>query len=176
MLDKELLNPEVDVLGGQQRTTAGEAVHGRMARRLDQLNDSVAALQTAIRNAVAEADYARHRAEADLAHAYKYSIEAFAKDLLPFKDALEAALAVDTSDAPALRTGLELSLRLLAAALEKNGLIEISPHPGTQFDGERHRPLVKLGAEDEMHRVACTEQKGYEMHGRVLRPAVVSLR
>lgn len=136
MLGKELQNPDVNALHEQHdiaadndrsREREGEGRHAAMAERLEELNDGMAALETAIRSAVAEADHARHRAEADLARASRYGIEEFARDLLPFKDALEAALAVDTSDANALRTGLELSLKLLQTALKKNGLGEISP-------------------------------------------------
>ncbi|RZI42701.1 nucleotide exchange factor GrpE [Herbaspirillum sp. HC18] len=136
----------------------------------------IEALHLALRAAVSDAEYARQRAQADLAHAIKFGIEGFAKALLPFKDTLEMALAVETSDAAALKAGLELSLKQLQEALEKHGLREICPQPGEPFDVDKHRPLVKLGSEDSMRSVACTEQKGYEINGRVIRPAFVLTR
>lgn len=144
--------------------------------KLETVNDRIAALHLAVRSAVADAEYARQRAQADLAHAYKFGIEGFAKALLPFKDALEMALTVETKDVDALKVGLELSLRQLQATFEKHGLREICPEAGDPFDVQKHRPLVKLGAEDSMHTVACTEQKGYEINDRVIRPAFVLLR
>lgn len=147
-----------------------------MEHRLEQVNERLAALQAAIHAAVADSRYARQRAEADLAQVHRFGIESFARSLLPFKDALEAAHAVDTNDVHALRTGLELSLRQLQAAFEKNGLTEICPAPGEPFDAQQHRPLVKLGGDDAVRTVACTEQKGYALDGRVLRPAFVTLR
>lgn len=145
-------------------------------RKLEQVNEQIETLRLAMRSAIADAERARQRAEADLAHAYKFGIEGFAKILLPFKDALEMALMVKTDDVHALRAGVELSLKQLQAALEKHGLREISPEAGEWLDRQRHSPLVKLGADDGMRTIARTEQKGYEINGRVIRPACVVLQ
>jgi molecular chaperone GrpE len=149
---------------------------GVVKRKLEKINDQIEALHHTVRSAVADVEYARQRAQADLAHAYKFGIEGFARALLPFKDALEMALMVETKDVDALKVGLELSLRQLQATFEKHGLREICPEAGDRFDEKKHRPLVKLGAEDSMRTVACTEQKGYEINDRVIRPAFVLLR
>lgn len=149
---------------------------GDVKRKLEKVNDQIEALHLVVRTAVADAEYARQRAQADLALAHKFGIEGFAKALLPFKDALEMALTVETKDVGALKAGLELSLRQLQATFEKHGLHEICPEAGDPFDVQKHRPLVKLGAEDGMQTVACTEQKGYEINDRVIRPAFVLLR
>jgi len=144
--------------------------------RLARIHAQIDALHLAVEAAVADAEYARQRAQADLVHASKFGIEGLAKALLPFKDALDMALAVETNDAAAMKAGLELSLRQLQGALEKHGLREICPQPGEPFDADKHKPLVKLGSEDNMRTVACTEQKGYEINGRVIRPAFVLTR
>lgn len=104
--------------------------HISLEQRLEQVNERLASLQMAVRTAVADVQYAKQRAEADLAHAYKFGIEGFAKALLPFKDALETALSVETNDVNALKAGLELSLKLLHMSLEKHGLVEICPPLG----------------------------------------------
>ncbi len=148
----------------------------RMAVRLAEIEMRSEELQRAIRNALGESEYARHRAESDLAHAYKFAIEIFAKALLPFKDTLEAALKIDTSDANALKAGLALSLKQLDNAFQRNGLLEICPHPGERFDAERHRSVSVGSRIGERERIASTERKGYELNGRVIRPAAVMLR
>lgn len=150
--------------------------HPDLEKKLKQVNEHIAELHLAVRTAVADAANARLRAQAHLARANKFAIEDFGKALLPFKDALETALSVETRDVIALKAGLELCLKQLQAAFEKQGLREIRPEPGDPFDERRHRPLVKLGADDRGRVVAGTEQKGYEIGGRVIRPALVLLR
>lgn len=154
----------------------GRVVSGqRIAERLAEVEARSEDLQQAIRNALGESEYARHRAEADLSHAYRFAIEGFARALLPFKDALETALCVDTTDAKALKDGLALSLRQMDNAFWRNGLREICPQDGEPFDVERHRPLPERDDASAMV-VAGTQRKGYELNGRVLRAAIVTLR
>lgn len=173
----ENVDPCPDSVEGVERSDDAISIGRDQAeRKLEQVNEQIETLRLAMHSAIADAERARQRAEADLAHAYKFGIEGFAKVLLPFKDALEMALMVKTDDANALRAGVELSLKQLQAALEKHGLREISPEAGDRFDRQRHSPLVKLGADDGMRTVARTEQKGYEIDGRVIRPACVALQ
>lgn len=80
-------------------------------------------IETRLQHARAEADMARRRAEADIIAARKYAIADFAKDLLPFKDALETALALETRDAQAMRAGLSVALRQLLAACARHAPI-----------------------------------------------------
>src|SRR5438445_5388333 len=65
--------------------------------------------------AKAEAENVRKRAQIDIANAHKYAIENFALELLPVKDSLEAALAAETTTADAIRSGVEITLKQLAA-------------------------------------------------------------
>src|SRR5687767_12729765 len=78
----------------------------------------------AMMRAVADADNARKRAQAEAASAQKYALERFTEGLLPVVDSLQAALqSADLS-------GVELTLKQLQAALEKSGVREINPAPG----------------------------------------------
>jgi molecular chaperone GrpE len=147
----------------------------RIATRLEEVDANSRELQKAVRNALADVEYARQRAEADLAHARKFAIEGFAKALLTFKDSLETALTVETTDVAALRAGLELSLKQLHTAFEKNRLVEICPQPGERFDSQKHRSLVTLEAGHVKSVVAGVEQKGYTINGRLIRPAAVTV-
>jgi len=122
--------------------------------------------------AKAEAENTRRRAQDDIAKAGKFATERFAGELLPVKDSLEAALASDNSDAEALRAGVELTLKQLAAAFEKSGLAEIDPLDA-KFDPHQHQAISQLETEGEPNRVIQVLQKGYALHGRVIRPALV---
>jgi molecular chaperone GrpE len=120
--------------------------------------------------AVADADNARKRAQAEVAAAQKYALERFAENLLPVLDSLEAA--VKSADP----SGVELTLKQLRAALEKSYVREIDPKPGERFDPYRHQAMAAVEAADaEPNTVVAVMQKGYHLHDRVLRPALVTV-
>jgi molecular chaperone GrpE len=122
--------------------------------------------------AVADAENARKRAQAEAATAQKYALERFAEGLLPVVDSLEAALkSGDTS-------GVELTLKQLQGALEKSGVREIDPAPGERFDPHRHQAMAAVevnAAQSEPNTIVSVMQKGYGLHDRVLRPALVTV-
>ncbi|GAB4447996.1 MAG: nucleotide exchange factor GrpE [Rhodocyclaceae bacterium] len=122
--------------------------------------------------AKAETENVRKRAQEEAARAGRFAIESFAKSLLPVKDSLEASLASGTANPEALREGVELTLRQLAAALSASGVSEFDPG-GEKFDPHRHQAIGMVEAEGEANRVASVLQKGYLLHERVLRPALV---
>lgn len=124
--------------------------------------------------AKAETDNARKRAQIDLANAYKYATESLAGELLPVKDSLEAALATDSASLDALRSGVELTLKQLNAVFEKANLKEINPL-GEKFDPHRHQAISMLPSEKEPNTVIDVLQKGYSLHDRVIRPALVTV-
>ena len=123
--------------------------------------------------AKAETENVRRRAQDDIAKAGKFAVERFAGELLPVKDSLEAALASD--GAAHLKEGVELTLRQLNAAFEKSNLAEINPL-GQKFDPNFHQAISQIEAPDaatEANTVLSVLQKGYTLHGRVIRPALV---
>lgn len=122
--------------------------------------------------AKAETDNVRRRAQEDIAKAGKYAVERFAGELLPVKDSLEAALANENQSAEALKSGVELTLRQLASAFEKANLVEISPKD-EKFDPHKHQAITQIEADGEPNRVLNVLQKGYALHDRVVRPALV---
>ena len=119
--------------------------------------------------AVADAENARKRAQAEAASAQKYALERFAEGLLPVVDSLEAALK--TSDL----SGVQLTMKQLQAALEKSGVREIAPQAGERFDPHRHQAMAAVEASAEPNTVVSTMQKGYALYDRVLRPALVTV-
>jgi molecular chaperone GrpE len=127
----------------------------------------------AMLRALADADNARKRAQAEAATAQKYALERFSEALLPVADSLEAALKTgDTS-------GVELTLKQLQAALEKSGVREINPAPGERFDPHRHHAVAAVEAASDSpfdpNTIVSVMQKGYSLYDRVLRPALVTV-
>jgi molecular chaperone GrpE len=125
--------------------------------------------------AVAEADNVRKRAQADIAAAHKFAVERFAENLLPVMDSLEAALAAAGSSPQALHNGLELTLRQLKAAFQKSSLAEIVPAAGERFDPHRHQAMAAVESANEPNTVVAVMLKGYALHDRVIRPALVTV-
>jgi molecular chaperone GrpE len=123
--------------------------------------------------AKAEGENIRRRAQEDIAKAGKFAVERFATELLAVKDSLEAALA--SAGGEHLKEGVELTLRQLVAAFEKSSLAEINPL-GQKFDPHQHQAISQIEAPDaatEANTVLNVLQKGYALHGRVIRPALV---
>ncbi len=124
--------------------------------------------------AKAETENVRRRAQEDVAKAHKFAIEKFAAELLPVKDSLEAALANETQTVEALKAGVELTLKQLAVAFEKSAVVELNPL-GEKFDPHRHQAIAMVDAEQEANTVVSVLQKGYALHDRILRPALVTV-
>ena len=124
--------------------------------------------------AKAEADNVRKRAQVDIANAHKYATENFASDLLPVKDSLEATLAAENATLQALTSGVELTLKQLSTVFEKANLKEVNP-AGEKFDPHRHQAISMLPSDKEPNTVINVLQKGYLLHDRVIRPALVTV-
>jgi molecular chaperone GrpE len=122
--------------------------------------------------ALAELDNVRKRAVRDIEHAHKFGLERVANDLIGVKDSLELGLA-SAASADALREGTRATLQLLSKALEKAGVTEIVPQ-GEQFNPELHEAMVmQPSAEYVPNSIVQVVQKGYQLNGRLLRPARV---
>ena len=124
--------------------------------------------------AVAELDNVRKRAQRDIESANRYGLEKFVGELIPVKDSLELAVQNRQGvDARTLVEGSEATLRLLAKAFEKLGVGELDP-VGERFDPERHEAMMAQESRTaEPDSVLQVVQRGYELNGRVLRPARV---
>lgn len=125
--------------------------------------------------AKAETENVRRRAQEDIAKAGKFAVEKFAGELLAVKDSLEAALANENQSVENLKAGVELTLKQLSAAFEKSSLAEINPL-GEKFDPHKHQAISQIDAPDaatEANTVLNVLQKGYALHDRVIRPALV---
>ena len=124
--------------------------------------------------AKAEAENIRKRTAIELTNAYKYAVEAIAADLLPVKDSLEATLAAESAALETLRSGVDLTLKQLNTVFAKANLKEINPI-GEKFDPHRHQAISMLPSDKEPNTIINVLQKGYSLHDRVIRPALVTV-
>lgn len=162
-----------------EESAGPEASPQQSARSLEDLLAEAQAKIEEQRNAnlraLADADNARKRAQADIVAAGKYAIERFVQDLLPVVDSLEAALSAQAADPGALRSGVELTLKQLLGALEKTRVTVVSPAPREKFDPNRHQAIAAVDADAEPNTVVSVMQKGYLLHDRLVRPALVTV-
>lgn len=122
--------------------------------------------------AKAEGENIRRRAHEDIDKARKFALEKFSSELLAVKDSMEAALAVETATVEDFKSGVELTLKQLTGVFEKFNLAEVHPI-GEKFDPHKHQAISMVEAEAEPNTVVQVLQKGYLLHDRVLRPALV---
>lgn len=144
-------------------------------QKLAEAQARVAELNEAFLRAKAESENVRRRAQEDIARAHKFAIESFAEAMVPVKDSLEMALKVETPSIDSLKEGVEMTLRQLSAAFEKNRLAEISPQVGDKLDPMKHQAISIVPADQEVNTIVTVLQKGYMIADRLLRPALVTV-
>lgn len=124
----------------------------------------------------AEMDNLKKRTQRDIEKAHKYGQDSLLGELLPVRDSMELGINAaleDGTDLAKVREGMELTLKMLASALEKAGVEEVDPI-GQKFDPERHQAMSMVQAEGvESGQVITVVQKGYLLNGRLIRPAMV---
>lgn len=125
----------------------------------------------------AEMQNLRRRTEQDVEKAHKYGQEKFAGELLGVMDNLERALASasDSEDAvvKAIYEGVDLTLKSFSACFSKFNIETVDP-VGEPFDPLQHQAMsMQENPDVEPNTVIAVMQKGYTLHGRVIRPAMV---
>lgn len=145
------------------------------AQELARLKEELAQKHDALLRAHAEAENVRRRAQEEVSKARKFAIESFAEGLVPVRDSLEAALAVQEQTLEAMRDGVETTLKQLSSAFERNHLKEISPAVGDKFDPHHHQAIATVAAGQPANTIVAVLQKGYLITDRVLRPALVTV-
>jgi molecular chaperone GrpE len=131
-------------------------------------------MQDAFMRAKADGENIRRRAQEDVSKAHKFAVESFAEAMVPVKDSLEMALALEAPSVESLKEGVELTLKQLTAAFERNRLLEILPKQGDKLDPMKHQAVAVVPADQEANTVVSVLQKGYMIADRLLRPAIVT--
>jgi molecular chaperone GrpE len=166
-------NPEEDLASTQPSTPADPATPS-LEEQLSATEAKLAEMHDAFMRAKAEADNIRRRAQEDVAKAHKFAVESFAEAMVPVKDSLEMALKVETPTMENLKEGVEMTLKQLTSAFEKNRLLEVMPAPGDKLDPNKHQAVAVVPSEQEANTVVAVLQKGYMIADRLLRPAIVT--
>lgn len=177
LFDEEI-NEEVEALNKLDRQI--EAEKSQEHPEVKTLKSEVVKLQRAIEEgrdklirAQAEMENIRRRSKIDVEKAHKFSLEQFSKELLPVIDSLEKALDSATEADRIHLEGIELTLKLFQEVLKKFGIKAIFPlHE--PFDPMLHEAVSAIpNPEVEPHTVLQVFQKGYDLNGRLIRPAKV---
>jgi molecular chaperone GrpE len=158
-----------------QNETPEVTAENALQQQLIAAESKAAEMQDAYLRAKAEAENIRRRAQEDVTRAHKFAVENFAEGLLAVKDSLEMALSIQTPSIESLKEGVEMTLKQLSAAFEKNKLLEISPALGEKLDPMKHQAVSAVPAEQEANTVVAVLQKGYTISERLLRPALVTV-
>ena len=122
----------------------------------------------------AEMENIRRRSAEDVLKAQKFGVEKIADALLAVKDSMDAALVVENTSVESFKTGVELTARQLASVFEKFSIVEVNP-VGEKFDPTKHQSIAALESEQAPNTVVNVMQKGYLLHERILRPALVTV-
>jgi molecular chaperone GrpE len=146
---------------------------------MERLQQALAAAEERAKNhweqylrALADVENVRKRAAKDLESTRLYAVEKFAQDLIAVKDSLEMGIANSKGDVATIIEGQNATLRQLAKAFEKAQIEEINPE-GAAFNPELHEAMMAQPSDEPPNTVLNVVQRGYQLNGRLLRPARV---
>jgi molecular chaperone GrpE len=167
-------DPSAGGNGGTQGARGVPEEIETLRKAVTQAEENARAQRDLYLRAAAELDNVRKRAQRDIEQAHRYAVEAFATELLPVRDSLELALRnAANADAETLRAGEQATLKLLDRAFEKVAIKQLDPE-GETFDPNQHEAvLMQEAANAPPNSVLQVVQSGYELNGRLLRPARV---
>ncbi|MFT6113792.1 MAG: molecular chaperone GrpE [Oleispira sp.] len=152
-----------------------DALQASLIEELATAKTEVSELKDQMLRVQADAQNVRRRAEADVEKAHKFGQEKFSRELLSVLDNLERALAASPEDeaTKSLRDGIEMTLQGFTSTLGKFNVEVIDPQ-GETFNPEYHQAMaMQENADFPPNTVMAVMQKGYSLHGRLLRPAMV---
>ncbi len=148
------------------------ALQAQLEQRVRELEQTLKDSEERFLRKAAELENIRRRAQEDVTKAHKFAVDGFARELLAVKDSLEMALNDQAGSAETIKNGIEITLKQLVGAFDKNGLKEVDP-TNEKFDPNYHQAMTMIDSEQPANTVVNVLQKGYLIHDRVLRPALV---
>jgi len=162
--------------------TEGQEQRGQLDQRFAQLEAELAESKDRLLRALADTENLRRRSERERDDARRYASQNFAKDLLDVADNLRRALAsvegggIEDERVKALVDGVAATERALLASFERHGIRRIEPKPGERFDHNLHQAMFEVeNSGQPAGSVVQVLQNGYQMHDRLLRPALVGV-
>jgi molecular chaperone GrpE len=142
---------------------------------LAKAEDDLARHRDAMLRMQAEMDNLRKRLAREAEKSRKFALERIMKDLLHVRDSMERGLELANGSATveSMREGQDLTLKMLAKVLQDHDLEVIDP-AGQPFDPEWHEAMTVMPSEElDENTVVEVLQKGYRLHDRLIRPAMV---
>ena len=147
---------------------------------MERLQQALAASEERAKNhweqylrALADVANVRKRGAKYLENTRQFAVEKFAQDLIAVKDSLEMAISNSAkADVASLIEGQNATLRQLAKAFEKAQIEEVNPE-GAAFNPEMHEAMMAQPSDAPPNTVLSVVQRGYQLNGRLLRPARV---
>jgi len=181
-VEAEAVGTDADIDWNEDEAQEGEVLDEQEAK-IAQLEAALLASEQRVKDqqdsvlrAKAEVENMRRRSEQEIDKARKYALNKFAEELLPVIDNLERAIQAADVENEAIKPiveGVELTHKTFISTIEKFGLKEINPE-GEAFNPELHQAMsIQESPEHESNTVMFVMQKGYELNGRVVRPAMV---
>lgn len=155
--------------------TAADLDAVQLASDLAVAQAEIEALKDQMLRVQAEAQNVRRRAEQDVEKAHKFGVEKFANEMLPIVDSLERAIEAfgDDENLKPMREGVEMTMNMFVSGLAKFEMQQINPK-GEMFDPALHQAMSMIPVPDTAaNTVVDVMQKGYTLHGRLVRPAMV---
>ncbi|REL36241.1 nucleotide exchange factor GrpE [Thalassotalea euphylliae] len=183
---EEIAAEEIIAQAEEQVEEQHEHAHEILSEEQEKINElelALAAAQATVADqkdsvirAKAEVDNVRRRSAQDVEKARKFALEKFAGDLLPVVDNLERAIeSFDKEDESqkAMLEGVELTLQSFLSTLEKFDVKAVNPQD-QPFNPELHQAMSMQEVPGVApNTVIAVMQKGYELNGRLIRPAMV---
>lgn len=155
-----------------------EADGDQGAANIDALLAEIQGLKEQVLRYAAEAENTKRRAEREMNDARAYAITKFARDLLGAADIFDRALAAAPTEVEGpmknFIVGVEMTAKELQGAFDRNGLKRVEPARGEKFDPHKHQAMMEQADTDVAPGgVVQVMQPGYELLGRLVRPAMV---
>ena len=174
--DVQAENVEAAQEQAEAEASAEQEIIAELSKKLALAEQKVKDQQDSVIRAKAEMENVRRRATQDVEKAHKFALDKFAEGLLPVIDSMELAISHADKEDEALQPmieGVELTLKSMLSTIEKFGLTPIDP-TDQPFDPEKHQSMSMQAVEGvAANQVIAVMQKGYELNGRLIRPAMV---
>ena len=173
----EPVSERADESAEEAAAEAAEEIEDAIAADLDKARTEAALYLDDLRRLQADFDNYRKRTLREQTARSASASQALVARLLPVLDNFELAVsaAEQSRDFDRMLKGVEMVLGALREVLEGEGLVKIEAE-GKPFDPERHEAVIAVEQEDaEPGTILDIVRAGYELGGKVLRPAMVKV-
>ncbi|MDO4434502.1 MAG: nucleotide exchange factor GrpE [Alysiella sp.] len=146
----------------------------------EELQERIAELEGMVKDeqlrALANEQNLRRRFQDEIQAAHKFAMQKFAGEMLVIKDYLEMALLDQSGNFDALKMGVSMTLNELNKAFDNVQIKEIVAQKGDKLDPHHHQAMNEIDVTDvPAGAIVGVMKKGYTLHERVLRPAMVTV-